>query len=54
MVYIPEPDIVDFKEAILMALAGLLRWQGRSNFITSVTGAKAEVSGGAIYLPAIN
>lgn len=51
-VYIPEPEIVDFKEAILIALTGLLRLQGRPNFIKSVTGARVDVSGGAIYLPA--
>ena len=51
-VFVPEPVIVDFKEAIMIALAGFLRWQGRPNFIKSATGAIADISGGAIYLPA--
>lgn len=43
--------ITHFKEAALMALAGLLRWYGHPNFLPAVTGARRAVSGGAIYLP---
>lgn len=51
-VYIPDLTIVNFKEAIMMALAAWLRVQGKPNFIQSVTGARQNVSGGAVYLPA--
>lgn len=51
-VYIPDPMIINFKEAIMMALAAWLRVQGKPNFIKSVTGANAYVSGGSVYLPA--
>lgn len=51
-VYIPGSNIVDFKEAIMMALAAWLRWEEKPNFIKSVTGSSHDVSGGAIYLPA--
>jgi anhydro-N-acetylmuramic acid kinase len=43
--------VTHFKEALLMALAGLLRLYGRPNFLPEVTGARRAVSGGAVYLP---
>lgn len=49
--YIPDPSIIDFKEAILMALMGYLRINEIPNNIPSVTGAQKPSPGGAIYLP---
>ena len=49
----PEDDIVDYKEAILMALMGFLRIEGKSNTISSVTGARTNTIGGAVYVPSI-
>lgn len=48
---IPESRIVDGKEALLIALAAVLRKEEKPNFISSVTGAKENVSGGTIFYP---
>ncbi len=45
---IPKAEIVDFKEAVVFALLGLLRWQGRANVLKS--SAPLPVAG-AVYLP---
>jgi anhydro-N-acetylmuramic acid kinase len=49
-VKIPKRQIVDFKEAIIFAYLGLLRWYGLENVKSSVTGSKSDHSAGAIYL----
>jgi anhydro-N-acetylmuramic acid kinase len=46
-----EKQLLHYKEACMIALAGLLRWQGLPNFLPGVTGARRPVSGGALYLP---
>ena len=48
-IVIPEPTIIDNKEAILIAYAAYLRYLGQPNFISQATGAKADVIGGALY-----
>jgi anhydro-N-acetylmuramic acid kinase len=48
---LPDPKIIDFKEALIFAFLGLLRMHGTPNCISSVTGAVKNVCGGAIYLP---
>jgi len=48
-VIVPDSQLIDAKEAILMALVGLLRTKGIPNFIPSVTGAALAVCGGQIY-----
>ena len=48
---IPDPKTVNYKEALVFAFLGLLRMQGKSNCLASVTGASHDVSGGAVYLP---
>ncbi|MBK9274424.1 MAG: anhydro-N-acetylmuramic acid kinase [Flavobacteriales bacterium] len=48
---VPEALLVDFKEAYLFALLGLLRWRGEVNALASVTGAARDSAGGAVYLP---
>ncbi|MFK7770734.1 MAG: anhydro-N-acetylmuramic acid kinase [Saprospiraceae bacterium] len=48
-VVIPEQEIIGFKEAILMALLGVLRIENIPNCLASVTGAKRDTVGGAIY-----
>jgi len=50
-VLIPDNDIIDFKEAILMALCGLLRVIETPNAIATVTGADVDTVNGGIYLP---
>lgn len=49
----PKDEIVDYKEAILMALMGFLRIEGISNTISSVTGARTNTIGGAVYVPSV-
>ncbi|MEL7252139.1 MAG: anhydro-N-acetylmuramic acid kinase [Bacteroidota bacterium] len=46
---IASPDIIAYKEAILMGLAGALRWQQQPNVLPSVTGASRAAVGGAIH-----
>jgi anhydro-N-acetylmuramic acid kinase len=46
---IPEKNIVDFKEAIVFALLGYLRWQNEINVLASVTGAENDHSSGEIF-----
>jgi anhydro-N-acetylmuramic acid kinase len=50
-IIIPEKNIVQFKESIIFAFLGLLRYLGKNNCLASVTGAKYNNIGGAIYLP---
>lgn len=50
-VVVPEKRIIDFKEAIIMALIGVLRWREEANIFASVTGASADSVGGAVWIP---
>ncbi len=50
-VVVPAPEIVHFKEAIIFALLGVLRWRGEINTLASATGATRNSSAGAIYAP---
>ncbi len=47
-IIIPEKNIVDFKEALVFALLGWLRWNNKINVLSSVTGASADSSSGSI------
>ncbi len=49
-IVMPQREIIDFKEAIIFAFLGLLRWLNEPNSLRSVTGALKDNSGGAIYL----
>ena len=46
---VPGEKIINFKEAILIALMGLLRMEEIPNCWSSVTGAKRDSVGGSIY-----
>jgi anhydro-N-acetylmuramic acid kinase len=48
---IPDNKTINFKEALVFALLGLLRMQSRPNCLSTVTGASRNVSSGAVYLP---
>ncbi|HMX03768.1 MAG TPA: anhydro-N-acetylmuramic acid kinase [Chitinophagales bacterium] len=48
---LPGDKIIQYKEALAMALMGALRIQSKPNFLQSVTGAKTAVSGGVIAYP---
>lgn len=47
---IPEKKILEFKEALIFALLGVLKLRGEINVLSSVTGAKWDHSSGNIYL----
>jgi anhydro-N-acetylmuramic acid kinase len=46
---IPSPKLIEFKEALIFALLGVLRLRGSVNCLASVTGAKNDHSSGDIY-----
>ncbi|TRX50926.1 anhydro-N-acetylmuramic acid kinase [Fulvivirga sp. M361] len=50
-VCIPDPSIIDFKEAIVFALMGVLYERGEVNCLSSVTGAERDCCGGVGYWP---
>ncbi|MBV6647550.1 MAG: anhydro-N-acetylmuramic acid kinase [Cyclobacteriaceae bacterium] len=50
-VVIPEDTIIDFKEAIVFALMGVLRVREEINCLSSVTGAKIDTSSGYVFYP---
>lgn len=50
-IIIPEKKILEFKEALIFALLGILKLRNEINVLSSVTGAKMDHSSGYIYLP---
>jgi anhydro-N-acetylmuramic acid kinase len=53
-VVVPETRIVEFKEAVIMALIGVLRWREETNVFSSVTGSTQDNIGGALWLGSTN
>lgn len=51
-VKIPEAPIIEYKEALLMALMGALRLKGWGNTLPSATGSSAATCGGGLHLGA--
>jgi len=47
---VPISQLVDYKEALVMALIGVLRWREENNVLASVTGASRDSIGGAVWL----
>jgi anhydro-N-acetylmuramic acid kinase len=47
---VPEEKLVQYKEALIMALIGVLRWREEVNVLSSVTGASQNSIGGALWL----
>ena len=48
-IIIPSPEILEFKEALIFALLGVLKLRGEINVLSSVTGAKKDHSSGNIF-----
>jgi len=48
-IVIPDPLIVNFKEALIFAFLGVLRVKGIANCLSSVTGASHDNVGGVVY-----
>ena len=46
---VPDAATIKFKEALIMALMGVLRVRGEMNVLSSVTGATADSCGGEVY-----
>ena len=46
---IPNKELIDYKEAIIFALLGVLKLENEVNCLASVTGAKKDSSSGVIY-----
>ena len=49
-VVVPNEQTVRYKEAIVMALIGVLRWRQEYNVLASVTGAERNSIGGALWI----
>ena len=49
-IFVPEPDVVKYKEALIMALLGTLRLREQYTVAASVTGALRNSIGGALWL----
>ncbi len=49
-IFVPEDDVVKYKEALIMALLGALRWREQYTILASVTGASRDSIGGALWL----
>ena len=50
-IIIPSAKILEFKEALIFALLGVLKLRDEINVLSSVTGAKKDHSSGIIYKP---
>ncbi|MEO7922815.1 MAG: anhydro-N-acetylmuramic acid kinase [Chitinophagaceae bacterium] len=48
-VIVPEEKLVNYKEALIMAFIGVLRWRQEYNVLSSVTGASKDSIGGALW-----
>jgi anhydro-N-acetylmuramic acid kinase len=46
---IPEEQLIDYKEALIFALLGVLRIRGEINCLASVTGGTQDISAGRIH-----
>jgi anhydro-N-acetylmuramic acid kinase len=51
LVMLPPAQVIDFKEALVFALLGVLRLRGETNALATVTGARRDSVGGAVHIP---
>jgi len=50
VITIPDENIIKYKEALIMALIGVLRWREENNVMASVTGASRNSIGSAVWI----
>lgn len=50
-IILPEAKIINYKEALVFALLGFLKDEGKNNCLESVTGASKDHSSGIIFTP---
>lgn len=50
-IIVPNSNLIDFKEALIFGLLGLLKLQNKHNCLQSVTGASRDHSSGVIFSP---
>ena len=50
-IILPSNEIIEFKEALIFGLLGVLKFRGEVNCLKSVTGAKQDHSSGKIFRP---
>jgi len=50
-IFIPSQELINFKEALIFAFLGVLRWENQINVLKSVTGAKENSCSGDIHYP---
>lgn len=48
---IPNKELIEFREALIFALLGVLRWRQEINVWSSVTGSNSDHSSGVIVIP---
>jgi anhydro-N-acetylmuramic acid kinase len=49
-VIVPDANLVQYKEALIMAFIGVLRWRQEYTVLSSVTGAERDSIGGAVWI----
>jgi anhydro-N-acetylmuramic acid kinase len=49
-VVVPDEILINYKEALIMALIGVLRWREEYNVLSTVTGATRSSIGGAVWI----
>ncbi len=50
-IVIPKAEIVEFKEALIFAFLGVLKWRGETNVLRSVTGSERDSCSGVVSMP---
>ena len=48
---IPEENMIEFKEALIFSLLGVLKIRNENNILSSVTGASKDLSAGVLFIP---
>ena len=47
---VADEQLIQYKEALIMALLGVLRWREENTVFASVTGARRSSIGGAVWI----